>query len=247
MNNQTELKQVADTLKSQCDDSDVIDTSIKRRVNFLCDQLKLWFVIGDNGRRYNAEHMQTAVELMQLSRNCYKALLNILSLPSIQTVKSYLGKLGNPECLGGIKNIVLLLLTRFTLNLRCSFKRTKYLFAVFKTHEKKCCSKLFLETYEDLRHSILRRFDNCFFKAFGNNINDKLKEFHKYKVLLPLRECCLTYHTKVTFFAFWYQFGGNIPQNSMFDPRLSPKMALVGAKHSKYLCRDHQHTRSGIG
>ena len=63
--------------------------------------------------------------------------------------------------------------------------------------------------------------------------------FHKYKILLPLSECCLTYHIKVTFFAFWYQFWGKYPQNSMFDPRLSPKRALVGGKHSKYLCRDH--------
>ena len=94
MNIQTEIKQVADTLKSQCD---AIDTSIKRRVNFLCDQLKLCCVICHNGRRYNAELMPTAVELMLYSRNCYKALLDIHSLPSVQTVKSYFGKLGSPE------------------------------------------------------------------------------------------------------------------------------------------------------
>ena len=33
----------------------------------------------------------------------------------------------------------------------------------------------------------------------------------------------------------------------LFDPRLCPKRALVGAKHSKYLCRDHQHPKSGTG
>ena len=94
---------VADTLKSQCDDSDAIDIPIKRRVNFLCAQLKLCCVISDNGRRYTAELMQTAIELMLRSRSCYKALLNILALPSIQTVKSYFGKLGSPESLGECK------------------------------------------------------------------------------------------------------------------------------------------------
>ena len=49
MNVQTEIKQVADTLKSQCDDNDAIDIPIKRRVNFLGVQLKLCCVISDNG------------------------------------------------------------------------------------------------------------------------------------------------------------------------------------------------------
>ena len=100
MNIQTEIKQVADTLKSQCDDNDAIDIPIKRRVNFLCVQLKLCCVIiSDNGRRYTAE-------LMLRSRSCYKALLNILALPSIQTVKLYFGKLGSPESLGECKEVV---------------------------------------------------------------------------------------------------------------------------------------------
>ena len=62
MNIQTELNQVADTVK--CDDSDAIDIPMKRRVNFLCAQLKLCCVISDNGRRYTAELMRTAIELM---------------------------------------------------------------------------------------------------------------------------------------------------------------------------------------
>ena len=106
MNIQTEIKQVADTLKSQCDDSDAIDIPIKRRVNFLCAQLKLCCVISDNGRRYTAELMQTAIELMLRSHSCYKALLNILALPSIQTMKSYFGKLGSLESLGEYKEVV---------------------------------------------------------------------------------------------------------------------------------------------
>ena len=64
---------------------------------------------------------------------------------------------------------------------------SQYLFAFFKTREKKCCSKLFLDAYQmiydttnfefDNISSILRRFNKCFFKAFANNINDKLKRF----------------------------------------------------------------------
>ena len=106
MNIQTEIKQVDDTLKSRCADSDAIDIPIKRRVNFLCAQLKLCCVISDNGGRYTAELMQTAIELMLRSRSCYKAFLNILALPSIQTVKSYFGKLGSPESLGQCNEVV---------------------------------------------------------------------------------------------------------------------------------------------
>ena len=64
---------------------------------------------------------------------------------------------------------------------------SQYFFAFFKTREKKCCSKLFLETYEtiyevthfkfDNIQSILRRFNNCFYKSFANDLNDKLKCF----------------------------------------------------------------------
>ena len=64
---------------------------------------------------------------------------------------------------------------------------SQYLFAFFKTREKKCCSKLFLDTYQmiydttnfesDNTSSMLRRFNYCFFKAFANNINDELKRF----------------------------------------------------------------------
>ena len=55
---------------------------------------------------YTAELMQTAIELMLRSRSCYKALLNILVLQSIQTMKSYLGKRGSPESLGECKEVV---------------------------------------------------------------------------------------------------------------------------------------------
>ena len=64
---------------------------------------------------------------------------------------------------------------------------SQYLFTFFKTRENKCCSKLFLEASETIIiHeaiqfkfeniiSILRRFGNCFFKAFSCDLNDKLK------------------------------------------------------------------------
>ena len=64
---------------------------------------------------------------------------------------------------------------------------SQYSFAFFKTRVKKCCSKLFLDAYQmiydttnfefDNISSRLRRFNNCVFKAFANNINDKLKRF----------------------------------------------------------------------
>ena len=85
---------------------DAIDIPIKRRVNFLGAQLKLCCVISDNGRRYTTELMQTAIELMLRSHSCYKALPNILALPSIQTVKSYFGKLGSPESRRECKEVV---------------------------------------------------------------------------------------------------------------------------------------------
>ena len=106
MNIQTEIKQTADNLISQCGDNDALDIPIKKRINFLCDQLTLCCASGDKGRRYSVEIMQIAIELMLRSRNCYKALLNILALPSIQTVKSYFGKLGSPESLGECKEVI---------------------------------------------------------------------------------------------------------------------------------------------
>ena len=67
---------------------------------------------------------------------------------------------------------------------------SQYLFSFFKCRETKCCSKSFLEGYKMiydtsvskfdnilsiLRRFILRRFNNCFFKAFASDVNDKLK------------------------------------------------------------------------
>ena len=60
----------------------------------------------DVGRRYNAELMQAAVELMLRSRNCCNALRNNLALPSIKTVKSYFGKLGSPGSLSECSEVV---------------------------------------------------------------------------------------------------------------------------------------------
>ena len=62
---------------------------------------------------------------------------------------------------------------------------SQYLFSFFKTREKKCCSKLYLDAYQMIYDttgvefenisSILRRFNNCFFKAFAKDINDQEK------------------------------------------------------------------------
>ena len=59
--------------------TDEIDVSTRKIIQFICDQLRSCCVNRDNGRRYNAEVMQTAVKLMLHSRNCYRALLNILA------------------------------------------------------------------------------------------------------------------------------------------------------------------------
>ena len=75
INVQTEIKHTADTLRSQCDVSDTIEIPIRKRKHFLCDQLKLCCINRDVRRRYNAERMQAAVELMLRSRNCYEAIL----------------------------------------------------------------------------------------------------------------------------------------------------------------------------
>ena len=76
---------------------------------------------------------------------------------------------------------------------------SQYFFAFFKTREKKCCSKLFLEAYEtiyevthfksDNIQSILRRFNNCFYKSFANDLNDKLKRFKDEKKMKQRRIC----------------------------------------------------------
>ena len=74
--------------------------------HFLCDQLAFCCIESDAGRRYNAEIMQMAVELMLRSRNCYKALRDILALPSIKTVKSYFGKLRSPDSLRECSEVI---------------------------------------------------------------------------------------------------------------------------------------------
>ena len=55
------------------------------------------------------------------------------------------------------------------------YEMSQYLVAFFQTREKKCCSKLFLEAYETIQFkfdNILRRFNNCFVKAFSCDLND---------------------------------------------------------------------------
>ena len=69
------------------------------------------------------------------------------------------------------------------------YEFSQYLFAFFKTREKKCCSKLFLEAIQfkfDNILSILRRFNNCFFKAFSCDLHDKLKPTKDMKKIKQL-------------------------------------------------------------
>ena len=65
------------------------------------------------------------------------------------------------------------------------FDLSQYLYAFFKTREKKCCPQVFLDAYKMIYEfsgleiqnvdTKLRRFNNCFIKAFAKNINDYLK------------------------------------------------------------------------
>ena len=71
--------------------------------------------------------------------------------------------------------------------------------------------KIIMETVNKINE------DRCFCPQKGILGTGICQMFHKCKILLPLSECCLTYHIKITFFAFWYQFWGKYPQNSMFD------------------------------
>ena len=76
---------------------------------------------------------------------------------------------------------------------------SQYLFAFFKTRETKFYSKLFLEAYEtiyevthfkfDNIQSISRRFNNCFYKSFANDLNDKLKRLKDEKKIKQRRIC----------------------------------------------------------
>ena len=62
---------------------------------------------------------------------------------------------------------------------------SQYIYAFFKTREKKCCPQIFLDAYQIIYEStafefenvlaICRRFNNCFIKAFIKNANDNLK------------------------------------------------------------------------
>ena len=73
INIQTEIKHPADNIKSQFGDCNEIDIPIKKIIIFLCDQFLLCCSLGDNGRWYNADVIQTAIELMLRISNFYKA------------------------------------------------------------------------------------------------------------------------------------------------------------------------------
>lgn len=100
-----ELTQLSETLTELCNDSDDIDEQVKEKILFLLEQVKMCCV-GSKGRRYSGQLIQSAVELMLRSRNCYRSLLNFLSLPNIKTLKSYFGKLGSPESIEVCKEVI---------------------------------------------------------------------------------------------------------------------------------------------
>ena len=59
-----------------------------------------------------------------------------------------------------------------------------YVYCFFKARSNKCCTKIFLEAYEFIYestgysllniNSILRRFNNCFFKAYASSETSKI-------------------------------------------------------------------------
>ena len=61
---------------------------------------------------------------------------------------------------------------------------SQYLLSFFKTCERKCCTKLFLKAFNMIYamteynfpniESIIRRYINCFFKAYVNKENEKI-------------------------------------------------------------------------
>ena len=63
---------------------------------------------------------------------------------------------------------------------------SKYLYSFFKARDPKCCTKIFLQGFRIIYQSsgcefeksdkILRRFVNCFFKAFAKDQTDKMKK-----------------------------------------------------------------------
>ena len=74
-----ELMTLSEILIELCNDSNDID---KKRVGFLLEQVKM-YCVGSTGRRCSSQLIQSAIELMLRSRNCYRSLLNFLSLPNI--------------------------------------------------------------------------------------------------------------------------------------------------------------------
>lgn len=100
-----ELTKLSEILIELCNDSDDIDEKVKKKVGFLLEQVKMCCV-GSRGRRYSSQLIQSAIELMLRSRNCYRSLLNFLSLPNIKTLKSYFGKLGSPESIEVCKEVI---------------------------------------------------------------------------------------------------------------------------------------------
>ena len=72
--------------------NEISDEKKKKSIEFLCDQLLLH---GTNRARYNDDAIRNAMNLFLRSRNAYKALRQLLILPSDKTLRGYFGKLGS--------------------------------------------------------------------------------------------------------------------------------------------------------
>jgi len=100
-----EVTQLSEYLLALCNNSDDIDPKLKKKIAFLSEQVKICSA-SSTSRRYSSSLYQSAIELMLRSRNCYNALQDFLSLPSIKTLKSYFGKLGSPESIRVCREVI---------------------------------------------------------------------------------------------------------------------------------------------
>ena len=85
--------------------SATFDLHLDTNSQFLLRQLEL-NQISSRGRRYTCFDILTATRLFLVSRPCYKACQNTLSLSHPDTLKSYLGGFGSVDTYNDSKDII---------------------------------------------------------------------------------------------------------------------------------------------
>ena len=74
---------------------------------------------------------------------------------------------------------------KLSFHLNDLYDLSKYMYSIFKLRKNKCCTKIYLEAFQEIyqfttcdysnANSICLRFVNCFFKAFTKKENNKIK------------------------------------------------------------------------